>query len=327
MTREEHIRSLLSEYSDIRARNRADADARLREAIARDAQIGRLRERAPESVLGAMRAFMRTQREDERRAIAEQMRESGLSLNREIRARLKLLGLPEDHLDERYRCEICHDTGYTSEIPAKFCVCFENALRMRQFEDGTMAGLEEQNFAAYDEELVRRANPDPELFKRLIAAKMYSERYADLFPQNERPNIVFSGPGGVGKTFLLNAIYARIVERGQSGIRVTAYRMHETMRKKHMGTEADARSFEELIEAPILLIDDLGTEPMLRNITVEYLFTLLNERCAQKMHTVIATNLSPAQIKDRYGERVSSRMLDGARCALIRLAGSDLRIK
>ena len=36
--------------------------------------------------------------------------------------------------------------------------------------------------------------------------------------------------------------------------------------------------FTSLIDAPLLLIDDLGTEPMMRNITVEYLFTLLNER-------------------------------------------------
>ena len=42
-----------------------------------------------------------------------------------------------------------------------------------------------------------------------------------------------------------------------------------------------------LIDAPLLLIDDLGSEPMMRNITVEYLFTLLNERIANKRHTVI----------------------------------------
>jgi DNA replication protein DnaC len=66
---------------------------------------------------------------------------------------------------------------------------------------------------------------------------------------------------------------------------------------------------------------------MLRNVTVEYLFTLLNERCAQRKHTVIATNLSPSQLQERYGERVSSRLLDNARCALIAMRGKDLRLQ
>lgn len=327
MTREEHIRELMAEYSARRGRDRADADERLRDAIARDPEIGVFRARAAGLVTEAMRAFVDTQDAEMRRAIAEKMRADGLQNNRTLRERLRALGLPDDYLDERYHCPICRDTGYTDEIPARFCSCFERALRLRQFEDGTMAGLEEQNFRTFDSELVRRANPEPEAAEKIIGARVYCEGYADRFPHNERENIVFTGPGGVGKTFLLNAVFARVVERGHSGIRVTAYRMLEGMRKKHMGSEADAESFEAMIAAPILLIDDLGTEPMLRNVTVEYLFTLLNERCAQRLHTVIATNLSPNQIKERYGERVASRLLDTSRCALIAMRGKDLRLK
>lgn len=327
MTREEHIRELMSEYATRRGRDRADADGRLREAIARDPEIGAIRARAAGLVTDAMRAFVDTQDVERRRAIAERMRADGLQNNKILRDRLRALSLPDDYLDEKYRCAICRDTGYTDEIPAKFCGCFERALRLRQFEDGTMAGLEEQNFRAFDAELIRRANPEPEAAEKILTARVYCEGYAEKFPHNERENIVFTGPGGVGKTFLLNAVFARIVERGHSGIRMTAYRMLEAMRKKHMGAEADAETFEAMIAAPILLIDDLGTEPIFKNVTVEYLFTLLNERCAQRLHTVIATNLSPSQIKERYGERVASRLLDTTRCALITMRGKDLRLK
>jgi len=65
---------------------------------------------------------------------------------------------------------------------------------------------------------------------------------------------------------------------------------------------------------------------MMRNITVESLFTLLNERNAAGRHTVIATNLSPVQIKETYGERVASRLLDRSRCAAMMLEGKDLRL-
>ena len=82
----------------------------------------------------------------------------------------------------------------------------------------------------------------------------------------------------------------------------------------------------ELVEAPLLLIDDLGAEPMMQNITVEYLFMLLNERMTAKRHTVIATNLSPTQLQERYGERVMSRILDRSRGVALMLTGKDVRL-
>ena len=97
------------------------------------------------------------------------------------------------------------------------------------------------------------------------------------------------------------------------------------MRRQHFADGSGEVDFEQLLSVPLLLIDDLGSEPMMRNITVEYLFTLLNERMAARRHTVIATNLSPLQLQQTYGERVSSRLLDRTRCAVIKLEGKDLR--
>ena len=116
------------------------------------------------------------------------------------------------------------------------------------------------------------------------------ERYADAFPRNDRRNILLCGEGGLGKTFLLNCIFERVTSRGFSAVRITAFRMFEAMRQQHLSNDDKFDGFSALIEAPLLLIDDLGTEPMMRNITVEYLFTLLNERAAAKRHTVVATN-------------------------------------
>lgn len=324
MDRTEHIRALQAEYAQRQAKNRADAEARLREAEARDPMIGALRARSSEIALRALRQMMNGGGAERSREIADEMRRAGLENNRQIRMRLKNAGLAEDYLDERYSCPKCRDTGYTDDLPAKFCECFEKELRLRMFEDGTMAGLDEQNFEHFSEGLVLRANT-PEDGKRIIAARCVCERFAADYPDNPRMNILMYGPGGVGKTFLLNCMFARVIERGFSGIRITAYRMHETMRKKHIGAEEGAQAFDELLETPILMIDDLGTEPMLRGISVEYLFTLLNERCAARRHTVIATNLKPTELKERYGERVASRLMDTTRSTLISMRGNDLR--
>lgn len=324
MDRAEHIKALQAEYAQKQAKNRADADARLREVEARDPAISQLRARSAQIAMNALKQMMGNRDAEASRRVAEQMRRDGVENNRRMRERLENLGLPGDYLEEKYACPICRDTGYTDEIPARFCECFERELRLRMFEDGTMAGLDEQNFEHFSEELVRRVNT-PEEADRIILAKYMCEKYANDYPQNDKTNILLYGLGGVGKTFLLNCVFARIIERGHSGIRITAYRLHEAMRKKHIGSEEDAQAYDELIEAPLLMIDDLGTEPMLRGISVEYLFTLLNERCAAKRHTVIATNLRPKEIMERYGERVSSRLMDRSRGIAIEMRGSDLR--
>ncbi len=63
---------------------------------------------------------------------------------------------------------------------------------------------------------------------------------------------------------------------------------------------------------------------MLNNITIEYLFAVLNHRSAKKLPYAVATNLTMAQLMERYGERIVSRLMDRAR--LVQLTGQDLRL-
>ena len=53
--------------------------------------------------------------------------------------------------------------------------------------------------------------------------------------------------------------------------------------------------------------------------------TAFDPRAAAKRHTVIATNLTATQLQERYGERVSSRLLDRSVCGVVQLRGKDLR--
>jgi len=322
MTRAEHIQALLEDYSRQRTEDEADQERRLAEACQRAPRIAELRQESASLALNAMRSILVEQSQEERKAIAQRMKARGQAINAEIRALLKAAGLGEDALDMRYRCPVCKDTGYVGEAPARFCDCFEARLRLRQHEDGSMAGLDEQNFDRFD--LGRIPEADGQRVQMLGARKL-CEGYANGFPNTESRNLLLCGEGGLGKTFLLNCIFERVTSRGQSAVRITAFRMFEAMRQQHTGNDEHFDGFSALIEVPLLLIDDLGTEPMMRNITVEYLFTLLNERNAAKRHTVVATNLTPAQLRERYGERVASRLLDKSSGRIVQLKGKDLR--
>jgi len=322
MTRSEHIQALLEDYARQRAADELDQAQRLEAAVSKAPRIAALRGESASLALSAMRAILDGRTAEERAAIAQNMKARGQAINAEIRELLKGAGLPEDALDMRYRCPVCRDTGYVGEAPARFCECFEARLRLRQYEDGSMAGTDEQNFTKFDPEFIPEADGQR---ARTVQARNLCERYADSFPDTDYRNLLLCGEGGLGKTFLLNCVFERVTSRGFSAVRITAFRLFEAMRQQHVGNDEKFDGFSTLIEAPLLLIDDLGTEPMMRNITVEYLFTLLNERAAAKRHTVVATNLTPAQIKERYGERVASRLLDRTSTAPVQLKGKDLR--
>ena len=322
MTRTEHIQALLEEYARQRAENEQDQARRLAEACGKVPRIAELRQESASLALGAMRAILDKHTQEERTRVARDMKTRGQAINAEIRELLKGAGLPEDMLDMRFRCPVCRDTGYVGEAPARFCDCFEARLRLRQYEDGTMAGVDEQNFARFDPSFIPEADGQRE---NTLKIRRLCEEYADRFPNFVYRNLVLTGGGGLGKTFLLNSIFERVTSRGFSAVRITAFRMFEAMRQQHVGNDEKYDGFTALIEAPLLLIDDLGTEPMMRNITVEYLFTLLNERAAAKRHTVVATNLTPTELKERYGERVASRLLDKNAGVTALCHGKDLR--
>ena len=322
MTRAEHIQALLEDYARQRAEDEQAQARRAAKAIEKAPEIAKLQAESASLALQAMRSILEERTAEDRAAIAQNMKRRGQAINAEIRALLKGAGLREDALQMQYRCPLCRDTGYVGEAPARFCECFETRLRLRQYEDGSMAGVDEQNFEKFDPGFIPEADGQRE---RTLQAKNLCERYADSFPDTPYRNLLLCGEGGLGKTFLLNCVFERVTSRGYSAVRITSFRMFEAMRQQHVGNDEKYDGFSTLIEAPLLLIDDLGTEPMMRNITVEYLFTLLNERAAAKRRTVVATNLTPAQIKERYGERVASRLLDRTCTAAIQLKGKDLR--
>ena len=322
MTRSEHIRALMEEYARQRAQDEADLQRRTAEAVALRPEIARLRAESAEAAFAAMRSILAQESAEERIAAAQRMKARGKAINARIRQLLHEAGLPENALEPTYRCPVCRDTGYVGDAPARFCECFEARLRLRQYEDGSMAGVDEQSFERFDAQRIPEAGGQREL---TVSARRLCEDYADSFPDTRFRNLLLTGEGGLGKTFLLNCIFGRVTARGLSAVRITAFRMFEAMRQQHVGNDDKFDGFSALIDAPLLLIDDLGTEPLMRNITLEYLFTLLNERLAAKRHTVIATNLSPVQLKERYGERVASRLLDRSVCAAVQLKGKDLR--
>ena len=81
------------------------------------------------------------------------------------------------------------------------------------------------------------------------------------------------------------------------------------------------------LESDVLLLDDLGTEPLLNNITLDYLYLILNERILNNKSIIINSNLTLEELLDRYGERIFSRIVNKKTGLAIKFLGEDLRLK
>ena len=82
---------------------------------------------------------------------------------------------------------------------------------------------------------------------------------------------------------------------------------------------------DSLMEADVLLLDDLGSEPLMENITIVQLFNLINERQTAGKGTVISTNLNVRELRERYTERIASRLTDKRQCTQVVFMGDDIR--
>ena len=250
-------------------------------------------------------------------AEAEQARRAYAgSMEAEVTAALLDAGLSPEDYRPHYHCPLCRDKGYTLAADGRRvrCVC-----RAVQHADKANGGAALCTFAEFDES-VFPAGPQRETACR---HRDSLRRYADVFPKTDKQNFLLLGPTGLGKSFLLSCVASALRDRRVPMRFVTAYQLNCDFRAQHFGGQ-DALSV--LIRVPFLAVDDLGTEPMLRNITIEYLNTLVEERLRRGRHTGVSTNLTPGQLSERYGERIASRLLSPALCDVLGFQGKDLRL-
>lgn len=247
-----------------------------------------------------------------------------LELKKRSEEALRAAGYTPEMLAPKYHCPICKDTGFVGEPIYEYCSCIKTELARRMYDQ---ANVGEETFEHFDLNVFSDAvDPETGRSQRQVmqAFRQYCENYADAFPEVKKRNLLLLGHTGLGKTYMLNCIAARMLERGVSVLRITAYKMLDAMRRYHRGQEDGG--LEMMLNAEMLIIDDLGTEPMLENITVEYLFTLLNERRSGRLPTLIATNLAPRELQARYTERIFSRMVDRSDTELLHFIGQDVRL-
>ncbi|MBR0206013.1 MAG: ATP-binding protein [Clostridia bacterium] len=236
----------------------------------------------------------------------------------EEEALLKRHDLPKDYLQPVYACPLCKDTGYVGDPVKKKCAC---RLKLEQREMVENARINErETFESFRESIY----PDDASRQSALKIMAYCQRYADTLPTPNIRQLYLYGEAGRGKSFMGNAIAARAIERGVESLRLTAYRMNEEVMR---GFSTNVSPLPRFTQVPLLVLDDLGTEAMIPNVTAETLFAIADQRNMSRLATVYISNLNAAELAEHYGERTASRILDAAITRSIVFDGASLRTK
>jgi DNA replication protein DnaC len=132
--------------------------------------------------------------------------------------------------------------------------------------------------------------------------------------------MVITGKTGLGKTYLLECVAKAAKEKGIDVMLIRAGELFRLFFDHRMGEDVDLGF---LYRADLLLADDIGTEPITNNVSVEYFYELVSKRLDAKKHTVYSTNIDDLQ--QRYDDRIASRLNSKEDSLMLLFDGGDLR--
>lgn len=318
--RNQILQELHAEYEQRQQENQRENERRRRHAQTLCPEIGEVLDARQNLIFGALRGIL------DGRASADNLPQQMDVLNRRLASLLNKNNLPEDYLDPVFKCRICEDTGYVGEPIREQCECLRTAFFNRLYQRIGLGECAEQSFENFDLSIFSDEKLKDKPFSQREIMNVFRQQcqgWAEQYPRVQQKNVMMMGQSGLGKTYLMHAMAKVLLQRGFNVLMISAYRFLETARKAYFS--GDMKDMEVLMDADVLLIDDMGAEPLMENITITQWFNLINERQLRGKATIISTNLSDSELRTRYTERIASRVLNTADCMILQFRGEDVR--
>ena len=244
------------------------------------------------------------------------------NLRKEKKELLEKNNLSEELLQPKYSCKLCKDTGYIQEQDkaSTICPCLKQKLLDISYNKSNISNLSKENFDTFNANIFSdKVEPEKYRFNisprdNILMIKKKSIEFVENFDNPDYKNLLFTGNTGLGKTFMTNCIANELIKRGKNVLYQTAPVLLETVIDSKMNRYKNSNQtdfYNTVLEADLLIIDDLGTE-CINSMKLSELFTILNTRLLNINNkitkTIISTNLNINNIFKNYEERIGSRI-------------------
>ncbi len=323
------------EYEDKRANALAKADARLEEVRAKVAGYAELEREIGQISLGVIKEVLKRPEETEK--FAAELKEK---TTEKIFQMLRLLiaeGFPKDYTVPKFECSECSDTGFAKgKEGEQLCNCFKQKLLENMFEESGLVRGKTAQFDKFDAKLFSDTKDEARFLikesprNQILKIKARCEKFiSEDFGQVDGKGLLFFGNTGTGKTFMAQCIANELLLKGRTVAYVSAPLMFDKINEARMlfGEDEYEDYFSGLKDAELLVIDDLGTETS-TEAKLSNMLQLLNARetldLTSPHKTIISTNMKLSAIREKYDERIYSRII--GKFVTCQFGGEDLRI-
>ncbi len=229
-------------------------------------------------------------------------------------------GYPEDYLVPQYSCKLCNDSGI---LNGKLCSCHLDILKKISMSEYSCSSIlavstfETFDLKYYSTEKDMSLGYSPREY--MEASLDFLKSYAEKFKPGTN-SFFFTGATGLGKTHLSLAVMNKVTEKGFNVFYGSADNIIKQMEKERFG-RSNGDIEEEIENADLLIIDDLGTE-FKTAFSETAVYQIINNAILNGKPMIISSNLSISELEERYGQRVVSRLNS---FEVINFIGTDIR--
>ncbi|OPL07906.1 MAG: hypothetical protein AVO33_03290 [delta proteobacterium ML8_F1] len=322
MLSNEIIKEILREYDATRQRNEAYHRKRLAQLYRDIPRLKNIRQTLDQMGIDVARQVL--ENPSQAAKTLEEFEAESRQLLKEQALVLAQNDIPLEYLEVPYTCSKCKDTGYLEDQTK--CTCFSQKIVKHLYSQSNLQEkIQEENFDHFDIEIFSPRAKEGEVSQRdnIQSILSFTEKFVYQFPSNKK-SLLFYGPPGQGKTYFCNAIAKYLLDRGIQVVYETAFKLIDIIQRyrfEKSDTLAKAQ-YNLLLQADLLIIDDLGTE-FNNSFTNTELFNIINGRLLKNKPLVISTNLTLTELDQVYSSRLTSRIYGNF--DLFKFYGPDVR--
>ena len=324
-TRTQIYREVLREYEQLRAQEEADLRERKETLYQMVPRLRQIEQELSLTGVESAKAVLLEPAQAQEHLLA--LQEKGKVLHAERNTLLQSVGASEQMLKPYYRCNQCKDTGYVDQ---EMCACMKKRIMERLYDQSNVKELvKTENFNTFRFDYYSdQRREGQELSPRENMQQNYKKALDFTRQIEEGASLLLWGPTGLGKTFLCNAIAKGVLEQGKVVLYFTSGQLCRLFEAYRFGAKDEyvpkVDPMEDLLDADLLIIDDLGTE-FSTVLTASELFRVINERALRKKSVVLSTNLGADKLVNQYSDRFLSRVR--GTYEVMAFYGEDIRIR